>query len=121
MDVRDRYHSYLVAKKLLKEYKDTSQVLIKAALLHDVGKSMLPYNPLGRIFLHFYAPKNIPKPPHFRGLKGVWQQHIHHPVYGAEMVRAIDSCERLAELIEIHHHPQNDTEAEILHKIDEKF
>ncbi len=121
MDVRDRHHGYLVTKKLLKKHPNASKVLIKAALLHDLGKSMVPYNPFGRILAHLYTPKNIPKTPYYPGVKGIWQRHIYHPDYGAEMIRKIVSCKRLAEIIERHHHPQGDEEAKILQIIDERF
>lgn len=121
MDVRDRHHSYLVARELLKKHPNSTQVLVKAALLHDVGKSIIKYNPLGRILVHLYTPKNLPQKPYYLGLKGIWQCHLHHAAYGAEMVRDIGGSEYLAKLIANHSLPQNNKEANILHKIDQIF
>lgn len=118
MDVRDRYHGCLVAKRLRSEYPAASMALLRAALLHDVGKSCLRYQPLSRVLVHLYTPRDIPSTPAQRGLRRLWQVHRYHPCYGAAMIRAAGGHHRVAELVAKHHNPQGDSEAAQLASID---
>jgi putative nucleotidyltransferase with HDIG domain len=121
MDLRDRHHACLVTKTLLSHYPQASSELIRAALLHDVGKSSSRYRPLHRIAVHLYTPKNIPPSPRFHGLKGAWQRHLYHSQYGADLILKSGGDERVAELVASHHDPKGDREAMFLKYVDEMF
>lgn len=121
MDVRDRDHACQVAKTLLAGYPQASSELVRAALLHDVGKSGSSYRPWQRIAVHLYTPKNIPVTPRFGGLKGAQQRHLHHGQYGAELIRKQGGDERVAEIVAKHHDPQGDGEARLLQRVDEMY
>ncbi|MGL4610563.1 MAG: HD domain-containing protein [Trueperaceae bacterium] len=121
MDIRDRHHACLVTRTLLAKYPSASSELTRAALLHDVGKSGSSYQPLQRILVHLYTPKNVPEHPRFEGLKGAWQRNLHHSQYGAELIFKNGGDARVAELVAKHHSPTGDLEAMILKEIDELF
>ena len=120
MDVRDRHHARLVARAVQERAPEASSALLRAALLHDVGKSAAPYRAWERIFVHLYAPP-VPAAPPLTGLRGMWQRHRHHALYGAEMIRRAGGDERVAELVERHHQPGGDLEAALLRAVDETF
>lgn len=121
MDLRDRHHACMVAKRLLQYYPNSSDELLRAAFLHDIGKSGTNYNPWERIFVHLYTPKHIAAEPKKTGLKGSWQRHLYHDSYGAALIRAADGDERIAAIVAAHHRPKGDDEAARLKFIDEMF
>jgi putative nucleotidyltransferase with HDIG domain len=121
MDVRDRDHACQVTKVLLAYYPDAPSELIRAALLHDVGKSSSRYRPFHRIAVHLYTPSNIPPSPRFHGLKGAWQRNLYHSQYGADLIRRYGGDDRVADLVAKHHDPEEDPEAAWLKAIDELF
>ena len=120
MDVRDRHHARLVAEAVRGRAPDASEALLRAALLHDVGKSAAPYRAWERIFVHLYTP-DVPAAPRLTGLKGVWQRHRHHAYYGAEMIWNAGGDARVAEIVARHHQPGEDLEAALLKEVDETF
>lgn len=120
MDVRDRTHACGVAKTLLRLEPTASRTLLRAALLHDVGKSGAHYRPLERILVALYTPQ-VPASPRLRGVRGAWQRRRHHPRYGAHMILAAGGDARVAELVARHHHPAGDPEAERLRRADAHF
>jgi putative nucleotidyltransferase with HDIG domain len=121
MDVRDRDHACQVAKTLLEAYPEASSELIRAALLHDVGKSSSSYRPLHRIAVHLYTASNIPASPRYHGFKGAQQRQLYHGHYGADLIRKHGGDERVAELVAKHHDPQGDSEAALLKRVDELY
>ncbi len=121
MDVRDRDHACTVTKTLLADYPDASPELLRAALLHDVGKTRASYNPLSRIIAALYTPSIIPAKPRFSGVRGLWQMKRHHDRYGAQMILAAGGGERVAEIVARHHAPAGDAEAARLKEVDERF
>ena len=121
MDVRDRDHACTVTKLLLAEYPDASSELLRAALLHDVGKTRASYNPLSRILAALYTPPSIPAKPRFSGVRGLWQMKRHHDRYGAQMILAAGGSERVAQIVARHHAPAGDAEACRLKEVDERF
>lgn len=54
------------------------------------------------------------------GLRGAWQIKLHHAEYGAEIIRSVGGDEEVAQLVARHHRPGEDTQAELLRRIDEK-
>lgn len=121
MDVRDRDHACTVTKTLLAEHPDASPELLRAALLHDVGKTKTSYNPLSRIVAALYTPSRIPAKPRFSGVRGLWQMKRHHDRYGAQMIHAAGGDARVAEIVARHHTPAGDAEAARLKEVDERF
>lgn len=121
MDARDRHHACTLAKLLLKEQPGASDDLQRAALLHDVGKSVMPYRPWQRIAIGVYLPKALPAEPRLKGWRGVWQMGLHHDRYGATLIREAGGSARVAELVERHHRPGADCEARLLKALDERF
>lgn len=100
MDVRDRSHSVLVARELLSVHPDAGRNLVSAALLHDVAKSQLAFNPWHRIIVHLSRPRGLPGQPLGPGLRGAMQLHEHHEVLGARMLRDAGVDEAVAVLVE---------------------
>lgn len=120
MDRRDRQHACQVARRLLERRPAASSVLVRAALLHDVGKLRRPYNPLHRMLVHLYAPEDLPTEPLSEGLRGAWQVKRHHDRYGAEMIRQAGGGQEVAALVERHHDPSGDADAELLKELDDR-
>ncbi|HEX7004440.1 MAG TPA: HD domain-containing protein [Trueperaceae bacterium] len=120
MDPRDRQHACLVARQLLQRMPQASDVLVRAALLHDVGKSVRPYNPLYRILVHLYAPSDVPEAPALEGLRGAWQVKRHHSRYGARLIREAGGCDEVARLVERHHEPGGDAGASLIKSLDDE-
>jgi hypothetical protein len=101
MDVRDREHNVAVAKLLLERWPDAPDCVVRAALVHDAGKSLRPYNVWERIFTALFenrAPQVEPYPLR-KGLTGAWQVRLHHPRYAAD--RIADPC--VARIVRDHH------------------
>jgi putative nucleotidyltransferase with HDIG domain len=121
MDVRDRLHGVMVAKALKARHPQVSQLLLRAALLHDIGKTARRYSALERIMVHLYVPKTMPLSPRLRGLAGAFQQRLHHAHYGAELIAAAGGHPRVAELVARHHEPNGDEEAQVLMMVEVLF
>ena len=121
MDRRDRSHACRVARAVIEQVSNPSDILVRAALLHDVGKCGRAFNPWERVAVHLYTPKSVPAEPRLRGLRGAWQRRRHHETYGAELVERAGGDARVVEIIRRHHHPEGHREAELLKKVEESF
>ncbi|CAN5600661.1 HD domain-containing protein [soil metagenome] len=119
MDPRDRHHACTVARLVLRRHPAASAELRRAALLHDVGKSLAPYRALERVAVHLYLPRGLPLEPRLRGLRGMWQLGLHHDLYGARLILEAGGSARVAELVAKHHRPGDDAEAQLLKAVDE--
>ncbi len=117
MDVRDRDHAGLVSKALLNSYENASPELIRAAFLHDIGKTSSGYNPIERIVVHFLNNRNISMHDDLKGLAALIQRKMYHAEYGAKMI----ANERVAQIVQRHHQPDGDKDAEILKSIEEVY
>ena len=116
MDVRDREHNVQVAKRLLARWPDAPDCAVRAALIHDAGKSVRPYNVWERIFTALFerwAPEVEPYPLR-RGPAGAWQIRVHHPRYAAD--RIADPC--VARIVR-EHHGGGSTWSDRLREVDE--
>lgn len=100
MDRRDRAHAVHVARSVLRLEPGADEITLRAALLHDVGKTVQAYNPLHRVLAHLYTPAGLPREPLQPGLRGAWQVRAHHEAIGAELIRAAGGDERVAALVE---------------------
>lgn len=118
MDSRDRHHACEVAKALLARHPDVPGELVRAALLHDVGKSERRYRVLERVLVHLLPERQVPAEPRRAGLAGALQVKRHHHTYGAQMIRSAGGSEAVARLVEAHHEVGGD--AELLRRIDDE-
>lgn len=96
-------------------------VLIKAALLHDIGKVtgdiglwdrcfIVILNRISRSLLHWLAEKGQADQKNgHRGFAYACYVQLHHPRRGAYMARAFGVNPRVVELLKIHHQPQGHT------------
>lgn len=119
MDKRDREHGCWLARRLLDQEPEAPTELVSAALLHDVGKSESPYNPIYRIVSHLYQAE-LPPEPRLAGLRGALQAARHHHRYGAEMIRREGGGLEVARLVERHHQPDGDPGAALLKRLDDE-
>lgn len=123
MDPRDRRHACEVARRLSAACPSASPELLAAALLHDVGKSDLPFRLEQRILAHVLPSGDPPPEPRLRGLAGALQVKRHHHAYGAAMVRSAGGRERVAVLVAGHQGDADDasarSEAMLLREVDD--
>lgn len=115
MDPRDRDHAVKVAKRLLERHPDAPGYVVRAALLHDSGKALRPYNPLERVFTGLWCPE-VAIEPLRKGFYGAWQIRKHHPAYGARKILDLE----VAALVREHHAPKGEW-ARRLHEADGEF
>lgn len=118
MDARDRHHACQVTKVLLERHPEATDDLLRASLLHDVGKSGRPYRVLERILVHLMPSRPLPSEPRLSGFAGALQMKLHHHTYGAQMIRSAGGSERVARLVA--HHHDGGGEAELLRRIDDE-
>nr|WP_221276946.1 HD domain-containing protein [Deinobacterium chartae] len=113
MDPRDREHGLRVARALLAACPQARPELVAAAILHDCGKSIRTYRVWERVAVGLV--------PYRVGHALPWQPlelRFNHPEVGAGLVRAAGGREEVARLIERHHAPAGDPEAELLYRFD---
>ena len=124
MDVRDREHAVRVAQKLLELHPNASDVLVRAALLHDCGKLLRPYIWLERIVVGLVQ-RPAKTPIHFESSLhhnfSALEIRLLHPLIGAALIRQAGGDERVAEIVERHHNPRDfrDIDATMIHDVDE--
>lgn len=114
IDPRDREHGLRVAKQLLEAHPNAREELIAAAILHDCGKSVRSYHVLERVLVGLI--------PYGKGAGSRFEPirvRNQHPQIGAELLRKSGGRLEVARLIEAHHCPQDDEEAQVLHFFDD--
>jgi HD domain len=121
MDPRDREHAVRVAQKLLELHPEASSEVIRAALLHDCGKLVRPYNVFERVMVGLIAPEGPRSSQTSSGLQARTAMDVrnNHPQIGAKLILEAGGDSRVAELVRIHHAPNGDTEAIWIHQIDD--
>jgi len=89
LDPRDREHAVLVAKGLLSRFPDAPPEAVRAALLHDAGKSVRPYRAIERILTALLEPwlPRLPPEPLLPGWQGAVQVRLYHERYAAQRIR----------------------------------
>ena len=113
MDPRDREHALRVTRALLAEWPAAPADLLAAALLHDCGKQLRPYRVWERVAAGLVPGRLARHLP-----LGVLWVRGQHPELGARLLRAAGARPRVAELVEKHHQPGPDPQAELLHRFD---
>lgn len=121
MDARDREHAVRVAQRLLRLKPDSSQILIRAALLHDCGKQVRAYRWRERIWAGL---QTIPKLDFDQAMRKktpltALEVRALHPQLGAMLIRSAGGEARVAEIVERHHLPLDDADAAWIHAVDE--
>ncbi len=110
MSHADQVHSLRVLQDLLQDGQDDPD-LLAAALLHDVGKSLHPLNPLERalvVLANRIAPGWVIRMGQADGVGGLRKSFataVHHPRWGSELVARHGGSARLAQLIRFHQEP----------------
>jgi hypothetical protein len=118
MDPRDRVHAVAVARAYAAR-RHGDRLGLRAALLHDVGKSTAPYRAWERILVHLYTPARLLDGDGGRGLAGAWRRHRLHPERGAAMIVAAGGDPDVADLVARHHRPGSDSRLRLLAALDE--
>ncbi len=124
MDVRDREHAVRVAQKLLELHPNASDLLVRAALLHDCGKLLRPYIWCERIAVGLVQ-RPAKTPIQFESLLhhnfSALEIRLLHPLIGAALIRQAGGDERVAEIVERHHNPRayGDVDTMLIHEVDE--
>jgi putative nucleotidyltransferase with HDIG domain len=124
MDPRDREHATRVARHLLELHPNSSDVLVRAALLHDCGKLLRPYVWLERILAGLserpVANASVTLEVDWRSRRySALEIRLLHPLLGAALIREAGGDSRVAEVVERHHHPDGDADAALIHAVDE--
>ena len=118
MDPRDRHHGVAVARAVLARDPGAESVVLRAAILHDVGKSVAPYRAWERIAVHVLLPAASG-----RGRSGALgdalRRHREHAERGAELIRAAGGDARVAALVARHHDPDPEPRLALLRAADE--
>jgi putative nucleotidyltransferase with HDIG domain len=119
MDRRDRDHGCQVARRVLARAPQVRAAVVRAALLHDVGKSAAPYRAWERIAVHLYRPAAAAAEQSASGcLARAWQWHALHAERGAAMILAVGGDPEVAELVRRHHDPSGPAGADLIRAAD---
>ncbi len=115
MDPRDREHGLEVARLLTGKYPGAPSYAVRAALLHDAGKSLRPYNLLERVLTGLICP-DVPADPLRPGIYGAFQMRRHHPKYAARKIADTE----VSRIVLEHHQPRSQW-AKRLQEADQEF
>ncbi|MFL7812579.1 MAG: HD domain-containing protein [Anaerolineales bacterium] len=126
LPIPDQNHSLRVLHTL-QGAGEADQDLLKAALLHDIGKSLHPLRRWERIFavlLGAFFPGTAGKWGEMapRGLRRALVVIHQHPAWGAAMLEEVGSSQRLIELVRYHEREEitgimDQGGVELLHKL----
>lgn len=119
LDAAEREHAVGVANCVATAQHGANQVLLRAALLHDIGKLGFANNALWRIVSHLFPARDVPAEPRLSGLAGVRQAARHHAEYGRALILAAGGDPEVARLVGAHHDPGDDLDAKALRDCDE--
>lgn len=135
MNLPDQRHALNVAYTAMELAKDRSEVdktlLLKSALLHDVGKvrgDVSTWDKIITVLAHNCAPnwaRNWGKRGRggkIANLRHAFHTYYHHPARSAELLAAIGEDRRVGEIVRRHHEPPaaaDSPELAILRQADE--
>lgn len=125
LSVYEQKHSVNVAKDVIKEYKNNnikSDTLIKAALLHDIGKAYKKLNPFEKSIVVILNNLSKEKLRKYNNIKRVYVYYNHADI-GYNILKDIKGYdERFLYLIKNHHNDFiiGDKELELLKACDSK-
>lgn len=132
MDRQTQTHCVRVARttlKMLSKYSSSNeQVVIKAALLHDIGKPPNVIRTFDRVLivlLNKFAPRLFEKllecPRNYGHFHKAIISYKRHPELGAKLAETFNLSEEIVTLIKQHHHeesPNEPVELKILREAD---
>lgn len=118
MDPRDRDHARRVAVRLLRRWPQAPARLVRAAWLHDVGKSARPYRLAERVALHLWCPSEARARTFPHAWQRAWAAHRQHATRGAAQLRAIGADAELVRWVAEHHQPSDDPAVIALQRAD---
>ncbi len=117
----DQTHSVRVAREL--ERAGADRVLLRAALLHDLGKTIPPHRvPL--IYRGLVVLVRAVNPRLLRGVARPWGPlwpvylHVNHPELGARELERAGSPAVLVELVRMHQEASPDPRLQLLQRVD---
>lgn len=119
---QDQVHCVRVAKDVKNTYKQSSTILIKAALLHDIGKIGKALNIMDRSVLVLLDKLSNGKMNRFCNVEAI-DVYYNHGKKGCNILsKNYDEDGRLLYLIENHHNDEikNDIELRILKMCDDR-
>jgi len=131
LPVHEQQHSIAVGKDCMRA--NGSEELLKAALLHDIGKIESNLTILNKSLVVLLSPFEKHKKHMARFIRDAFYYKEYHPLIGANLLKNIyieinqgesfsltPSQERVIELIEAHHHGNDsrDNELQLLKKSD---
>src|SRR5690606_4980127 len=114
-----REHAVTVARCVSNRSPRARSELLRAALLHDVGKLGASNDALLRVAAHLLPPTSVAPEPRLRGLAGTRQATRHHAEYGRRLIIAAKGDPEVARLVAHHHETAGDIEAALIGACDE--
>ncbi|MGL5617186.1 MAG: HD domain-containing protein [Sarcina sp.] len=132
----DKHHSIRVSKEALniltneieeEKFKVNEEKLAKAALLHDIGKSENPLNPINKAIVVIMNKTTKGKIKKFTNIK-IIDGYYNHPIKGKElMIKSFkENSIEILDVIELHHKDEsyiknkNNLMLEIVKKADDR-
>jgi len=115
----EREHAVAVARKVQRLKPAVRSEVLRAALLHDVGKLGSSSNVVFRVVAHLLPNGALPPEPRLTGLAGTRQAAQHHADYGRGLILAAGGDPEVARLVSAHHDGGSDEEARLIRECDE--
>lgn len=115
----ERAHAVKVARCAESRERDVPHEVLRAALLHDIGKVGSSGHVVHRVIAHLLPEPDVAAEPRLPGLAGTRQAKRHHAAYGALKVLETTGDTRVAWLIRHHHQPGDDAWARLIRACDD--